>query len=109
MTTQTGPDLLNVRLDHTGALRRPDWLRELGYQHTEGKVSEAELRAGQDRAIKEMIEKEEAARIPVVTDGEMRRQSYHVSFGAAVEGYDKALPYAYRRPAPNREPAGRLP
>ena len=109
MTTQTETDLLNVRLDHTGALRRPDWLRELGYQYTEGRVSEAELRAGQDQAIKEMIEKEEAAGIPVVTDGEMRRQSYHVSFGAAVAGYDKVEPYAYRRPAANREPPGRFP
>ena len=111
MTVQTKPDLINVRWDHTGALHRPQWLRELGYQHTEGKVSDQELRDGQDRATRELISKEEAAGIPVVTDGELRRQSYHVSFGAAVAGYDQVLPYAYRRPAPDaqREPPGRLP
>jgi 5-methyltetrahydropteroyltriglutamate--homocysteine methyltransferase len=109
MTTEAKPDLLRVRLDHTGALRRPDWLRELGYQHTEGKVTDAELREGQDRAISEMIKKEEQAGIPVVTDGEMRRQSYHISFGAAVAGYDKVEPYIYRRPAAQREAPGRLP
>ena len=108
MTTATEKDLTTVRWDHTGALRRPDWLRELGYQHTEGKAADAELRAGQDRAIREMAAKEEAAGIPVLTDGEFRRQSYHVSFGAAVSGYDNVIPYVYRRPQP-REAPGRLP
>jgi len=111
MTAVTKADLTYVRWDHTGALRRPDWLRELGYQYSEGRASEAELRAGQDKAIREMIQKEESAGVPVITDGEMRRQSYHVSFGAAVAGYDQVLPYAYRRPAAGatREPPGRLP
>lgn len=109
MTIEAKPDLLHVRLDHTGALRRPDWLRELGYRHSEGTVTDTELRDGQDRAISEMIKKEEAAGIPVVTDGEMRRQSYHVSFGAAVAGYDQVVPYTYRRPPAQREAPGRLP
>src|SRR6266508_4601547 len=111
MTAVTKADLTYVRWDHTGALRRPDWLRELGYQYSEGRASEAELRAGQDKAIREMIQKEESAGVPVITDGEMRRQSYHVRFGAAVAGYDQVLPYAYRRPAAGatREPPGRLP
>ncbi|HLF78880.1 MAG TPA: cobalamin-independent methionine synthase II family protein [Dehalococcoidia bacterium] len=109
MTSETTPALNKIRWDHTGALHRPQWLRELGYQFTEGKVTAEELRAGQDKAVSEMLGKEEAAGLPVLTDGEYRRHSYHESFGGAVAGYDKVLPYAFNRPQGRPAAPGRLP
>ena len=108
MTTQVQPSLNTIRWDHTGGLHRPQWLRELGYQQSEGKISAEELRAGQNKAIREIIAKEEAAGLPVLTDGEFRRHSYHESFGGAVTGYDKVTPYVYQRPQPrSAAPPGR--
>jgi len=98
MTTKA--EIGEIRLDHVGSLQRPQWLGELGFQYTEGKATQEELTAGQNKAISELIAKEEAAGLPVLTDGEFRRRAYHESFGAAVTGYDKVTPYTYRRPQP---------
>src|SRR5207237_3746255 len=97
MTTEVKKELKTVRSDHTGALRRPEWLRELGYRFSEGKATGAELREGQDRAIREVIQKQEAIGFPVVSDGEFRRTQFQESFGGAIEGF-ASTPNAYRRP-----------
>jgi methionine synthase II (cobalamin-independent) len=86
-----------VRSDHTGALRMPDWLRDLYVDQHEGRVDEATLREGQQRAIGEVIRKQEEIGFPVVTDGELQRfAGFQQSFGGAVTGFD-ALPYVPRR------------
>src|SRR5439155_22200966 len=66
-------DLVNMRIEHVSSLLRPEWLKELFARHRAGQASEEELRAGEDRAIREVIAKQEAAGLPVVTDGEYRR------------------------------------
>jgi 5-methyltetrahydropteroyltriglutamate--homocysteine methyltransferase len=86
-----------VRSDHTGALRTPDWLRELYVDHYEGRVDDATLHAAQERAVAEVIRKQEEIGFPVVTDGELLRfAGFQQSFGGAVEGFD-AQPYVPRR------------
>src|SRR5579864_8826985 len=86
-----------VRSDHTGALRMPDWLRDLYVEHHEGRVDDAALQAGRERAIGEVIRKQEEIGLPVVTDGELQRfAGFQQSFGGAVEGFD-AQPYVPRR------------
>jgi len=95
-----------LRADHTGGLRRPDWLRELAADFSEGKVSEAQLREGQDRAVRHLIEKQEACGLRIVSDGEVRRVNFQESFGGAVSGFD-AQPYRFQRPAvAAQSPAG---
>jgi 5-methyltetrahydropteroyltriglutamate--homocysteine methyltransferase len=113
MTANTTPELKFLRWDHTGALHRPSWLRQLGYEYSEGKVSLQDLQAGQDRAVQELIRKEEEHGLPVITDGELRRAQFQESFGGAVTGYDKATPFAFSRPrqtqaasTPGRQPSG---
>jgi 5-methyltetrahydropteroyltriglutamate--homocysteine methyltransferase len=66
-------DLVNMRIEHVSSLLRPEWLKDLFARHRAGGVSEEELRAGEDRAIREVIGKQETAGFPVVTDGEYRR------------------------------------
>jgi methionine synthase II (cobalamin-independent) len=86
-----------IRSDHTGALRMPDWLRDLYVEHHDGHADDAALVAGQERAIGEVIRKQEEIGFPVVTDGELQRfAGFQQSFGGAVEGFD-AEPYVPRR------------
>jgi 5-methyltetrahydropteroyltriglutamate--homocysteine methyltransferase len=85
-----------VRSDHTGALRMPDWLRDLYVEHHQGRVDDATLHAGQERAVGEVIRHQEEIGLPVVTDGELLRfAGFQQSFGGAVEGF-AAQPYAPR-------------
>jgi 5-methyltetrahydropteroyltriglutamate--homocysteine methyltransferase len=92
-------DLDRVRTDHTGALRRPEWLNDLYLRLGEGEASQDEVREGQLRAVGEVIARQEALGLPVVTDGEFCRiGGFQESFGGAVSGFD-ALPYVYRRRA----------
>jgi 5-methyltetrahydropteroyltriglutamate--homocysteine methyltransferase len=93
------PDLKTIRTDHTGALRRPEWLNDLYERAGEGNGSPDEVTAGQERAVREVIEKQEALGLPVVSDGEFCRiGGFQESFGGAVSGFD-AQPYVYRRRA----------
>jgi 5-methyltetrahydropteroyltriglutamate--homocysteine methyltransferase len=97
--------LHTVRSDHTGALRTPEWLRDLYVDHYEGKIGDADLAAGQARAVSEVIQRQEEIGLPVVTDGELRRfAGFQQSFGGAIEGFD-ALPYVPRRRAAPAEVA----
>jgi 5-methyltetrahydropteroyltriglutamate--homocysteine methyltransferase len=91
----------DVRSDHTGALRTPDWLRALYVDHYEGRVGDTDLESGQLRAVREVIQHQEEIGLPVVTDGELLRfAGFQQSFGGAVEGFD-ALPYVPRRGSPS--------
>jgi methionine synthase II (cobalamin-independent) len=96
MTTKSSVDLKTVRADHTGALRRPAWLLELYARLGEGTATHEDVKAGQEKAVREVIAKQEAIGMPVVTDGEYCRiGGFQESFGGAVSGFD-ALPYVYR-------------
>src|SRR5437764_9966956 len=109
MTTEVKNQLKFLRSDHTGALRRPEWLRELGYRFSEGKAAESELHESQDRAIREVIQKQEAIGFPIVSDGEFRRTQFQESFGGAIEGF-ASTPNVFRRPEPQpaRQEPGRV-
>ena len=92
-----GTPFHTVRSDHTGALRMPNWLRELYVDHHEGRVDDAALHDGQRRAVGQVIHQQEAIGLPVVTDGEfLRFAGFQQSFGGSIEGFD-ALPYVPRR------------
>ena len=93
----TESSLNTIRSDHTGALRRPEWLNDLYARLGEGNASLDEVREGQARAVHEVIARQESIGLPVVTDGEFCRiGGFQESFGGAVTGFD-ALPYVYRR------------
>src|SRR5581483_5124767 len=97
MTTQTKPDLKYARSDHTGALRRPEWLLDVYARLGEGNATQAEVAEAQERAVRQVLAKQEAIGLPVITDGEYCRiGGFQESFGGAVSGFD-ALPYVYRR------------
>jgi 5-methyltetrahydropteroyltriglutamate--homocysteine methyltransferase len=80
-------ELLALRVDQVGSLVRPEYLKEAWAKFREGQLDEGELRATQDRAIQELIAKEEAIHYPILTDGEYRRTNFQDGFAASVTGF----------------------
>ena len=84
MTTHTHTNV--ARSDVVGSLLRPDYLRAVRQGVREGRGSAAELRAAEDRAVLEAIALQEAAGLDVISDGELRRQSWVVTIPLREEG-----------------------
>ena len=83
--------------DVVGSLLRPTYLKEGRDQFASGKLSAAEFKAIEDRAVNECIDLQIDAGIEVITDGEMRRYAFYGHLIDAVEGFDKyggwAIPF----------------
>jgi 5-methyltetrahydropteroyltriglutamate--homocysteine methyltransferase len=84
----TFEQLSKLRVDQVGSLVSPHVLRSLAKQHRLGEIGDDELRVGQDNAIREAVKRQEAICIPIVTDGEFRRQNFQESFSASVSGFE---------------------
>src|SRR5437762_9280840 len=78
--------MLPHRADHIGSLLRPKKLREAFRAHSEKKLGDAELRAAQDEAIRDVVRLQEDCGLQVVTDGEFRRISYWEKFVRLTAG-----------------------
>jgi 5-methyltetrahydropteroyltriglutamate--homocysteine methyltransferase len=81
-------DLRRVRIDHIGSLVRPAELKEVFARFDRKQAGSEELRRAQDDAIRNVIARQEAHGLPVVTDGEFRRHNFQESFSEAVSGFD---------------------
>ncbi len=75
-----------ARADHIGSLLRPAELRHAFRAFHEGKLSEGEFQAIQDRAIRRIVKFQEDAGLEVVNDGEFRRGSYWGRFVERTDG-----------------------
>ena len=76
-----------IRADVVGSLLRPPALREAREHFDRGELSNAELKAAEDRAVDHVIALQEEAGLDVVTDGEMRSLSFQAGLPAAVDGF----------------------
>ncbi len=83
-----GNDLNKIRIDHIGSMVRPENLKEVFARFDRGHATREELSKAQDEAIRDLIQKQEAHGLPVVTDGEFRRHSFQESFSECVTGFD---------------------
>ena len=81
-TTQTAP----FRADHVGSLLRPPALTQARAEHKAGRLDAEGLRAVEDAAILEAIELQRAVGLQPVTDGELRRTSWHMDFIYQLDG-----------------------
>ena len=68
------------RADHVGSLLRPKSLLHLRERWKTGKADLRELRAHEDLCIAEVVKIQEELGLNAVTDGEFRRESFHVDF-----------------------------
>jgi 5-methyltetrahydropteroyltriglutamate--homocysteine methyltransferase len=86
------------RADHVGSLLRPPALKTLRDEVRAGRATPEALRAAEDGAVREVVALQESAGLRGITDGEIRRQSWHMDFltrlgGLTSEG--QAIPVTF--------------
>ena len=74
------------RADHVGSLLRPAELLAARVRHRNGEISASELRTIEDEAIAATIRKVESIGMQAVTDGEFRREFFHLDFLEKLDG-----------------------
>lgn len=67
-----------LRYDIVGSFLRPAALKEVRAQFAAGQIDQAALTQVEDEQIKQLVQKEAAAGLKVVTDGEFRRSYWHL-------------------------------
>ena len=78
---------VTARTDVVGSLLRPPELLEARRRLAGGAISPVEFKAVEDRAVDHALALQEEAGLEVVTDGEMRRESFQSQLPEAVEGF----------------------
>src|SRR5580658_5841987 len=86
MTQRTKPPF---RADHVGSLLRPAALREARQRRAKGEITADALKVVEDRAIEDVIKKQEAVGLNAITDGEFRRSWWHLDFLWGLDGVEK--------------------
>src|SRR5260370_18485728 len=86
------------RADHVGRLLRSPALKARRRDHEDECIDAAALAAAEDEAVRAALRLPEAAGLEGITDGELRRKSWHMDFltclgGLAREG--RALPVTF--------------
>src|SRR4051812_32813791 len=82
--------MVTAHADHVGSLLRPPDLLEARRELAAGELDPPAFKAIEDRAVLEVIALQEEAGCPVVTDGELRRESFQSELVAAVDGVEGA-------------------
>ena len=74
------------RADQVGSLLRPAELASARKQWKQGALGAGKLKDIEDQAIREAVKKQEAIGLQAVTDGEFRRDWWHLDFLAQLDG-----------------------
>ena len=77
------------RADVVGSFLRPDVLKQARADFAAGVIDEAALRAVEDEAIRDLVAKQKAAGLHVITDGEFRRSYWHLDFMWGLQGIER--------------------
>ena len=79
------------RYDFVGSFLRPENLKQARKDYRAGKISKEQLTAVEDAAIRELVAKQKQAGYHIITDGEYRREYWHLDFmwGFAGVGHEK--------------------
>jgi 5-methyltetrahydropteroyltriglutamate--homocysteine methyltransferase len=80
------------RADHVGSLLRPAELQEARARAKAGAIPAAQLRQVEDRAIRAAVARQEALGLRLATDGEYRRDFWHLDFLRQLEGVGLTAP-----------------
>ena len=83
--TRTKPPF---RADHVGSFLRPAALKEARARREKGTISQAELKAVEDREIEKIVAKQEEIGLKFATDGEFRRSWWHFDFLGMLDGVE---------------------
>ena len=77
------------RADHVGSLLRPTALKAARERRAKGEITAAALREVEDRAIEDIIRKQEAVGLQSISDGEFRRSWWHLDFLWGLDGVER--------------------
>jgi 5-methyltetrahydropteroyltriglutamate--homocysteine methyltransferase len=86
MSQRTTPPF---RADHVGSLLRPAALKAARERRAKDEIGADALKAIEDREIKDVIKKQEAAGLQSITDGEFRRSWWHLDFLWGLDGVER--------------------
>jgi len=79
--------MITEHADVVGSLLRPPWLLKAQKDLAAGTIDQSSFRGIEDRAVDEVVLLQEEVGLGVVTDGEMRRQSFQSQMTEAVDGF----------------------
>ena len=77
------------RADVVGSFLRPDVLKQARADFAAGTIGAEALRAVEDEAIRDLVAKQKAAGLHVITDGEFRRSYWHLDFMWGFQGIER--------------------
>ena len=77
------------RADVVGSFLRPDVLKQARADFAAGVLDAGALRAVEDEAIRDLVAKQKAAGLHVITDGEFRRSYWHLDFMWGLQGIER--------------------
>ena len=85
---QAGVMPVTARVEHVGSLLRPPYLHRARTRPRRGRRSpRPRSRRLEDRAVREVVALQEEIGLPVVNDGELRRESFQAELTAACDGF----------------------
>lgn len=84
MTAQTAP----FRADTVGSFLRPTAIKSAREQYAAGEIDKTQLTRIEDEAIRDVVSKQIANGLQVVTDGEFRRAWWHFDFFGGLDGVE---------------------
>ena len=76
------------RADFVGSFLRPAELKEARANFASGKISAEDLKNVEDKLITELVKKQKAHGLHVITDGEFRRSYWHLDFFWGFNGIE---------------------
>lgn len=74
------------RYDFVGSFLRPENLKQARRDFKAGKITREQLTAVEDEAIRRLVAKQKAAGYHIITDGEYRREYWHLDFMWGLDG-----------------------
>ncbi len=86
------------RADHVGSFLRPKYLLDAQANVAAGRVTREELRAIEDKAITEVVRLQEEVGLQSITDGELRREYFHLDFLSQLGGVKTDIPVSVKGP-----------
>jgi 5-methyltetrahydropteroyltriglutamate--homocysteine methyltransferase len=78
------------RADHVGSLLRPRSLLAARTEQEEGRLSPEQLRLKEDGAIRDAVALQQEVGLRAITDGELRRGSWHMDFIYQLGGVERS-------------------
>src|SRR5436309_4141669 len=76
------------RADHVGSFLRPAALKDARAKREKGAITQADLKAIEEREIEKIIAKQQELGLQLATDGEFRRSWWHFDFLGMLDGVE---------------------